>query len=346
MDCQQRSATIARRIEYPVRTVPDAGERAGLVRERRHARHRRQQPSRPTTPIVAGLYAGPQNYQTQLFGNPQASYETDVSVERHLGTTQYFLSGLSKYDNGIDAQHRLQQAVGPVQRHRAVRQRAHRDGESELRPRPHAARHHGQRQHRHQPVRRVLVHARVHESQQAECGWVVADQPVRTGQSVRGCRTRSRRRRQVSRFIGGGTVNWTPWKTEHQSLQVNVVGGADLASRARPALRAADLQVEQRIPTGCPGASVSNTAQINYFNYSINLVHHYTGLSWLDATTSAGFERDRRSNTNPVTVGYNLLAGVDAPDRRHGAEQLLLPHRAARSVAVRAGADHDARPAG
>ena len=49
----------------------------------------------------------------------------------------------------------------------------------------------------------------------------------------------------------------------------------------RPAGRAAD-------PNGLPGTSVSNTAQINYFNYSLNARHHYTGLPWLDATTSAG----------------------------------------------------------
>ena len=80
------------------------------------------------------------------------------------------------------------------------------------------------------------------------------------------------------------------------------------SSTRRPIFRSRTV-----IPSGLPGASVSNTAQINYFNYSINLVHHFTGLSWLNATTAAGFERDRRSLVNPVTVGYNLIAGVNAP---------------------------------
>ena len=48
------------------------------------------------------MYAGPQDYQTQLFGNPQASYQTNVSVSGSVGQRhQYYLSGLSKYDNGI-----------------------------------------------------------------------------------------------------------------------------------------------------------------------------------------------------------------------------------------------------
>src|SRR6185437_14505361 len=118
---------------------------------------------------------------------------------------------------------------------------------------------------------------------------------------------------ELSRFIGGGSANWTPWRTEHQSLQVNFVGGADLASLHDLLYAPPDLQVERLISSGLPGVSVSNNATVNYFNYSINLIHHFTSLSWLDATTSAGFVRERRDLTNPVSVGYNLLAGVNAP---------------------------------
>ena len=78
------------------------------------------------------------------------------------------------------------------------------------------------------------------------------------------------------------------------------------------------LQVEQAISTGLPGTSVSNLAQINYFNYSVNLVHHYTGLSWLDATTSAGFVRERRTLSNPVTDRLQLARGRQCADGRYG----------------------------
>ena len=53
-----------------------------------------------TPAMIAANYAGPQDYQSQLFSNPQASYETDVSVSGTQGGSAYFLSGLSKYDNG------------------------------------------------------------------------------------------------------------------------------------------------------------------------------------------------------------------------------------------------------
>ena len=71
-----------------------------------------------------------------------------------------------------------------------------------------------------------------------------------------------------------------------------LVGGADLASFHDLLYAPPTLQVEQHVPTGLPGDLGVQHAQINYINYSINLIHHYTGLSWLDATTSAGFERD------------------------------------------------------
>ena len=39
--------------------------------------------------------------RTQLFGNSQAVVRDRRERQRDPGSTQYFLSGLSKYDNGI-----------------------------------------------------------------------------------------------------------------------------------------------------------------------------------------------------------------------------------------------------
>ena len=58
-----------------------------------------------------------------------------------------------------------------------------------------------------------------------------------------------------------------------------------------------------------PGVSTTQTTDNQYINYSINLIHHYTGLSWLDATTSAGFVRERRDSCQPGD-------GVAEPARR------------------------------
>jgi TonB-dependent starch-binding outer membrane protein SusC len=118
---------------------------------------------------------------------------------------------------------------------------------------------------------------------------------------------------EVSRFIGGGTINWQIFQQEHQSLNITVIGGADVTSESDLLYAPPTLQVEQLEPSGLPGTSVSNSATTQYYNYSFNLTHHYSGLSFLDAVTSLGYTRDRRQTVNPVTVGQNLLTGVNSP---------------------------------
>ncbi len=297
--------------EYPARQFPTlASAQAWYVNDVQHD-------TKPTAvaadnATIASLYAGPQNYQSQLFGNGQAAYQTAVSVSGTSGNTQYFLSGLSKYDNGImlntgynkqSIRSNVTQQFSPSLSLSANLNYIHDltrrgvTGNDNIGMSPYNV-------FSYTPMFMGLSRANPDGS------WELNPfGPANPFADAVEMQTPE----EVSRFIGGGSVNWTPWKTDHQSLQVNLVGGADLASVHDLLYAPPDLQVEQRVPTGLPGASVSNVAQINYLNYSINLVHRYTGLSWLDATTAVGFQRDRRSNTNPVTIGYNLLAGVNAP---------------------------------
>ncbi len=132
-----------------------------------------------------------------------------------------------------------------------------------------------------------------------------------------GRRTRTRTHADIStpettqRFIGGGQFNWTPYSTEHQSLQLTLIGGVDIANVLDELYAPANLQLEQTLPL--PGVSTTQTTHDQYINYSVNLIHHYTGLSWLDATTSVGFVRERRDLLNPFTVSQNVIAGVNNP---------------------------------
>jgi hypothetical protein len=96
-------------------------------------------------------------------------------------------------------------------------------------------------------------------------------------------------------------------------LRVTLVGGADYTYQSDLFFAPTSLQVEQAIPSGLPGVSQDNYARTTFLNYSINLVHHYTGLSWLDATTSIGYVREKRSLDNPTSAGQDLIAGANAP---------------------------------
>jgi len=262
--------------------------------------------------FIAGIYAGNQNYQTELFGNPQAAYQTNVSVSGSAGSTQYFLSGLSKYDNGI--------LYNTGYNKQSIRSNVTEQFAAPLTISANL-------NYIHSVTRRGIsgndnIGISPYNVISYTPGFQDLQKPNPDGSwplnrfgpaNPFADAAEIATPQELSRFIGGGTLNWTPWKTDHQSLQVTAGGGADLASLHDLLYAPPDLQVEQVIASGLPGTSVSNVAQINYLNYSLNLTHHYTGLSWLDATTSAGFTRDRRDNSNPVTIGYNLLAGVNAP---------------------------------
>ena len=149
----------------------------------------------------------------------------------------------------------------------------------------------------------------------------------------------------VDRFIGGGNIDWTAWRTEHQTLRLTLSGGADYTTQSDLFYAPPTLQLEQDNPSGLPGVSSDNYARITYLNYSINLVHHYAGLSWLDATTSVGYARDTRSLDNPTGVGQDLLAGTNAPVV--GSVQTLTynAYQQKDQIAVRAGAAADAATA-
>ena len=222
--------------------------------------------------------------------------------------------GLTKYDNGTLYQHRLQQAVGPHQSHAA-------SSSSALSVTANlnyihnidAPRHHRQRQHRDQPVRRLLLHAGVRQPAEEEPGRVVAAQPVRTGQSRLRMPPRSTRRsRRAGSLAGARQLDAV--EDGHQSLQFTAIGGADLASRPTLLYAPPDLQVEQRIPSGLPG--------------HVGLEHRADQLLQLRAQPDPPLHRAlvaRRDDVDRLQarpaeqhqpgdrMGYNLLAGVNAP---------------------------------
>lgn len=261
--------------------------------------------------FISSIYS-PHNYQSQLFGNGQASYQANVSVSGTLNQTQYFLSGLSKYDNGTmlntgynkqslrtTITQQFAQALSITAGANYIHDLTRRgiSGNDNIGISPYDV-------FSYTPQFMNLDHV-------SPAG-VWATNPFGTANPFADAVDISTPQ-DVSRFIGSGSLNWTPWKTDHQTLQFNAVGGADLTSYHSLLYAPPTLQVEQQVATGLPGTSVSNDATTDYFNYSLNLVHHYNGLSWLDATTAIGFSRERRSLSNPVTIGYATLAGVNAP---------------------------------
>ncbi len=260
--------------------------------------------------FISSVYGGPQNYQTTVFGNGQASYETDLSVSGTQGETQFFVSGLSKYDNGT--------LLNTGYNKQSIRSNVTEQFASRLSATANLF-------YSHSVTRRGLTGNDNNGSspydvfsytpqfvnlnhQNANGSWALNPfgpaNPFADAYDIGTPET-------TQRFIGGGNINWTPFRTEHQSLQVQLIGGVDIAHVLDDLYAPASLQLEQNLVL--PGVSTTQTTDNQYINYSINLIHHYTGLSWLDATTSAGFVRERRDLTNPETVSQNVLAGLNNP---------------------------------
>jgi len=257
-------------------------------------------------------YGGPQDYQHQLFGNPQAAYEGDVSVSGTADKTQYFFSVLSKYDNGT--------LLNTGYNKQTVRANATQQFASTLTATLNLS-------YAHSLTRRGLTSndntgASPYgffsytpqfvnlNHRNADGSWAFnpygqanpfADQAeIQTPE-------------EVGRFIGGGNVDWSVFTKEHQSLKIRVTGGADLTAQRDNNYAPPDLQFQQQIASGLPGTATFQFAQANFFNYSLNAIHTYTVPSLIDATTSIGFVRERRTNNAPDIVSQNLLSGVNTP---------------------------------
>jgi len=255
-------------------------------------------------------YRGNQDFQQQLFGGGQASYEGDLSVRGTSGGTQYFASAISKYDNGIEVNTGYDKQGGRVNltqsfspnltasanlyyQHSLARRGV--TGNDNVGIAPYN-------------VMSVTPQFFNMNSQNPDGSWVhnpwgfanmFADAyDVETPE-------------EVQRFIGGGNINWRILNTEHQSLNFNALGGSDLAHQADRLYSPPYLQVEQH--KALDGTVTSLSGDITYLNYNLNLVHHYTAGDYIDATTSVGLGRDRRSLSNPYQVGQGLPPGITTP---------------------------------
>ncbi len=260
--------------------------------------------------FISGIYAGPQDYQTTVFGNGQASYETDLSVSGTSGPTQFFLSGLSKYDNGtlLNSGYNKQSIRTNVTEQFSSRISANANlfyGHSVVRRGISGNDNNGSSPYdvfSYTPQFLNLNH------QNPDGSWATnyfgPANPYQDAWDIGTPET-------TQRFIGGGRIDITPYSTEHQSVQVNFQGGVDLAHVRDDLFAPSNIQLEQG--QALPGVALTQGSDNQYINYSINLIHHYTGLSFADFTTSAGYVRERRDLENPETVSQNLLAGVNNP---------------------------------
>jgi TonB-linked SusC/RagA family outer membrane protein len=261
--------------------------------------------------FIDGAYGGPQDYQSQLFGNNQLSYETDASISGISNNTQYFLSGLAKYDNGT--------MTNTGYNKQTVRSNITQTLASNLTATAnlnfaHSVTRRGVSGNDNIGVSPYDVFSYTPQfvalDKQVHGAWPInpfgSANPFADAAEIQTPET-------VNRFIGGGNIDWEPLHLPAQTLHITFIGGADYTTQNDNFYAPPDLQVEEAISSGLPGVAQDQYGETTYLNYSINLVHHFTGIKFLDATTSVGFVREKRSLDNPLEAGQDILAGAVSP---------------------------------
>ncbi len=261
---------------------------------------------------ISATYQGPQDFQSSLYGNGQAAYETDASVGGTLNQTQYFLSVLAKYDNGslLNTGYSKQTA-----RTNVTQQFNNAISASINMMFAHSNDRRGVTSNENNGIAPADVFSTTPQfvnlnSQNSAGAW--ATNPYGLANPYADA-AEIQTPEEVIRFIGGGSLDWSPFTSEHHSVKIRFIGGADLTSQRDQLYAPPTLQVEQLITTGLPGVATIQNDLTEYFNYSINAIYHWTPSTAFDATTSIGYGRDRRSDNTPDIVSQNLLAGVNTP---------------------------------
>jgi len=262
---------------------------------------------------VQSVYAGPQDYQRQLFGGGELSYETDLSARGAAlrNTTSYFLSALSKYDNGL--------MPNTGYNKQSVRSNVSTNLASSLTVGANLF-------YTHALTRRGItgndnVGIAPYDVFSSTPQFVNLARPSGAGAwstnpfgvaNPFADASQIQTPEVINRFIAGGTLDWSAYSAAHQTLHVILIGGADFATQHDQIYAPPGLQVERANPAGLPGVATSLDASTTYSNYSLSLVHHFTGVSALSATTSLGIAGENRSFNNTNNVGQNLVAGANS----------------------------------
>jgi TonB-dependent starch-binding outer membrane protein SusC len=123
----------------------------------------------------------------------------------------------------------------------------------------------------------------------------------------------------VWRQVGSGSVRYSAWANQNQTLSLSAMGGFDRFDAEGSTYSPNYLQFEP--DDGFPGTAVQAEGLVRQYNSSLNAVHTYTPQSnkWLPGitslTTATGFQYEDRSQNRYSIVARGLLPGVQNIDQ-------------------------------
>ena len=248
------------------------------------------------------------DFQKSLYGGGQLSNESDVTVRGGSGTTTYFMSGLTKYDNGAQ--------INTGYNKQTVRANVNQTVFSAISFAANLA------------YTSSLTRTGVNGNDNLGiAGYDVVSYtpswfcmnchnsngyqnnpfgPANAYQDANGIQTPD----EVNRTTLGGTINWKLFTATKQSLELAAVGGADFVNEHAQLFMPPGLQVEHSSLVSTPGVSTSNQGYDRLSNWSVSVIHKWTPSSALSATTSIGITRDKDATYQTVDNAAGLAAGA------------------------------------
>lgn len=252
------------------------------------------------------------DFQNSLYGSHTLSWESDLSLRGATPTTMYFLSGLAKYDNGVQintgygkqaVRTNITQNVGQALTvtanlaYMASLTRRGVNGNDNLGISGidvisytpsyfDMAAHNSDGSYVKNPYGPANAFDDAHQIQTPET---------------------------VNRFTGGANATLKVFTTQTQTLQLLALGGVDYAAQKDQFYAPSSLQVEQSGLTAFPGSSTIQNATNQLYNYSLSAVHTFSGIHGVNATTSIGLTGDRNALYLPDLVSQNLFPGFANP---------------------------------
>jgi TonB-dependent SusC/RagA subfamily outer membrane receptor len=244
--------------------------------------------------------------QKQLYGNTQASNETDLTIRGGTPTTTYFLSGLTKYDNGaqINTGYNKQSLRASVNQSlfSTISVAANMSYTSSLTRT-------GANGNDNLGVSGYDVLAYTPSffcmSCHAANGQYVAN-PFGQAQAFQDAAL-MQTPDEVNRTTISGTATWKLFTATKQSLEIAAVGGADFVNERTQFFAPPNLQVQHSSLIQLPGTSTSNQSYDRLNNWSVSLIHTWTPSTLLSATTSIGLTRDKDATYQNVDLGNGLV---------------------------------------
>ncbi len=117
---------------------------------------------------------------------------------------------------------------------------------------------------------------------------------------------------EVNRTTLGGALNWKLFTATKQSLELAAVGGADFVNEHVQLYMPPNLQVEHSALVTTPGVSTSNQGYDRLSNWSVSVIHRWTPSSLVSATTSIGITRNKDATYQTVDNAIGLVPGATA----------------------------------